>query len=72
MPSTDLLMTWRNAILRPKTELTFAETLTIRKRSKIMSPATHILRSVSEGLIFGFTFAIGWFAALLLLGAVVV
>lgn len=36
-----------------------------------MSPAINVCRSVAEGLIFGFTFAIGWFAALLLLGAVV-
>ena len=29
-----------------------------------------IMNAVTEGLIFGFTFAIGWFGALLLLGAV--
>ena len=27
---------------------------------------------IAEGLIYGFTFAIGWFAAVLMLGAVAV
>jgi len=31
-----------------------------------------LLNAISEGLLFGFTFAIGWFAAALLLGAVLV
>jgi hypothetical protein len=30
------------------------------------------LNAITEGLLFGFTFAIGWFAAALFLGAVMV
>lgn len=33
-----------------------------------MNSANRVCRAVVEGLVFGFTFAIGWFAAVLLLG----
>jgi hypothetical protein len=33
---------------------------------------TRFLNAIVEGLLFGFTFAIGWFAAALVLGAVLV
>ena len=36
-----------------------------------MCGASRAVQLVAEGLIFGFTFALGWFAALLLLGAAV-
>jgi hypothetical protein len=34
-----------------------------------MSAARSVCRMVAEGLIFGFTFALGWVFALLLIGA---
>jgi hypothetical protein len=33
-----------------------------------MNTASNTLRVVAEGLIYGFTFALGWVAALLLVG----
>jgi len=36
-----------------------------------MSAAGHVCRMVTEGLLFGFTFALGWFFALLVIGAAV-
>lgn len=33
---------------------------------------SHIAKAVLDGLTFGFTFALGWFAAALLLGVVLV
>lgn len=35
------------------------------------STVSRVWRSISEGLIFGFTFAIGWIAAVMLTGVVV-
>lgn len=37
-----------------------------------MNSACRVWNALCEGLVFGFTFAIGWFAAALLLGAVMV
>jgi hypothetical protein len=34
-----------------------------------MSAVGQICRTIAEGLIFGFTFALGWIFALLLIGA---
>lgn len=36
-----------------------------------MHALTRTFQSISEGLIFGFTFAIGWLAAVFLVGALV-
>lgn len=36
-----------------------------------MGAVRSILNAICEGLVFGFTFALGWFAAALLAGAVV-
>lgn len=33
-----------------------------------MSAASHLWKTVSEGLIFGFTFALGWLAAVMVVG----
>ncbi len=35
------------------------------------STASRVWRSISEGLIFGFTFALGWIGALMLTGVFV-
>lgn len=35
-----------------------------------MGPVSHVCNVVLEGLVFGFTFAIGWIAAMLFVGAV--
>jgi len=37
----------------------------------MVSTISRIWQNISEGLIFGFTFAIGWIAAIALMGAVV-
>lgn len=37
----------------------------------IMGAMRSILNAICEGLVFGFTFALGWFAAALLAGAFV-
>ena len=36
-----------------------------------MNAATRVWNAILDGLIFGFTFAIGWIAALVAVGAVV-
>ena len=35
-----------------------------------MGNASRTLQAISEGLIYGFTFALGWLAAIFLVGAV--
>lgn len=35
-----------------------------------MSAMSHVWRQIAEGLMFGFTFALGWFAAVLTVGVV--
>jgi len=37
----------------------------------VKNAASSICRTISEGLIFGFTFAIGWFLAAIMLGIAV-
>jgi hypothetical protein len=39
------------------------------RRGRIMSATYRFVSQVSEGLIFGFTFAFGWLAAMLVFGA---
>jgi phosphotransferase system glucose/maltose/N-acetylglucosamine-specific IIC component len=36
-----------------------------------MKSGSGIIRTITEGLIFGFTFALGWFFAAMLLGVAV-
>lgn len=33
------------------------------------SAVSHLFKTIAEGLLFGFTFALGWFFALLVVGA---
>jgi hypothetical protein len=37
----------------------------------MMSAAGRVCRTIADGLLFGFTFALGWFFAVLLIGAAV-
>jgi len=36
-----------------------------------MSTASRIMQMITEGLVFGFTFALGWIAAVIVTGAFV-
>ena len=41
------------------------------KGTGVMSTASRIMQMITEGLVFGFTFALGWIAAVVVAGAFV-